>query len=263
MKTFKLDCECELFVDEGALKGTDLGPRTGVAMRFGCVLDVYKDSPFSTHEGLWTTPPPFFSIDCTRWLSPLMFSHVLSSEWPSRPVPSPLPHAVPISISVLSFGSSICLPSLPSSALFSSVLFYFTLFYSLFLLSLPLPVRTCDTFEMQLRWVICSIHFRFLVFVLKASLESFSGRIFLRNLGQNSCRGNKYTRGTRVNGALFILCDAAGSGWCHKLGIIVLFAISRRGVVIGSKYFVSFICFQYKKSGSEFSINCLSEESIA
>jgi hypothetical protein len=170
MKTFRLDCECELFVDEGALKGTDLGPRTGVAMRFGCVLVVYTDSPLSTHEGLWTTPPPFFSIYCTRWLCPLMFSCTLFRvTQPSRPVPSPLPHAVPISISVLSFGSSICLPSLPSSALFSSVLFYFALFFSLFLLSLPLLVLTCDTFEMQLRWVICSIHFRFLVFVLMAS----------------------------------------------------------------------------------------------
>jgi hypothetical protein len=136
MKTFRLDCECELFVDEGALKGTDLGPRTGVAMRFGCVLVVYTDSPLSTHEGLWTTPPPFFSIYCTRWLCPLMFScSLFRVTQPSRPIPFRPPFPTPFP-SVSLFYLSVPVSAFPPSPLqlsslpYSSILLYSSLFSS-------------------------------------------------------------------------------------------------------------------------------------
>ena len=167
--------------------------------------------------------------------------------------------SIPRSPHLPSLFYSLHSPSLPSffysSDLSSSVLLYSSLFHSssVPLVPPPLPVQACDTSIMQLRWGFCYHPFSFSCFRTHGVLVKFLvTEYFWGTWVKNSCRGNKYKWGYPCRRALFIRHDGA-AGCCQKIGLIVLFAISRRGVVIGSKCFVLFICFQYKKSGSEFS----------
>jgi hypothetical protein len=127
-------------------------------------------------------------------------------------VPSPCPMPSP---SVSLFHLSVLISAFPPSPLpFSSLSFSPILHYSSLFSSCPYPSRCWRVTHLKCN---CAGSFAPSIFVFLFSYSRrlskvFSGRIFLRNLGQSSCRGNKYARGTPINGALFILHDAAGSG---------------------------------------------------
>ena len=167
------------------------------------------------------------------------------------------PHIYPTSFPPFPPRSSLLFSTLPISSL---------LFYSI-LLSFPLLLCSSSHPGAGMWHIDNAIALGLLlpsIFVFLFSYSWCLGEVlkvteyFWGTWVKNFCRGNKYTWGNPCQRALFSLHDGA-AGCCHKIGLIVLFAISRRGVVIGSKCFDLLICFHNKKSefSSYFAIDIL------